>query len=220
MSSPVWAMTGFKREKFDNTSREKVLPDGITGRLNETTKTIMHGVAFVGSGRPLGYAYLKVSLQKMEDFESMPLSERGLGAVSGGFISSTTVTPAGLLSTGHFTNEQEWGTIDTSKARYLCGFYNSQLTKYNRVMVCFDTCKVAPVSGFWRNGKVMLGPNIQCDKTDWGVNLKSNPNTGSYAIALEKGKLWLGVRFFCLRHSLGFSHLANMAPPLKTKARH
>lgn len=187
MSSPVYVITGFKREKFDMESKQKVLPDGVTGRLGGSTKTIMHGVAFVGNDKPLGYAYLKASLQKIEDFESTPIGERGVGALCGGFISSTNVTTAGLLCSEQFTNEQEWGDVDTSNARYLCGFYNAKLTKYNRVMACFDRVNAAPISGFWRNGKAVVGPNSPCEKTDWAINLKSKPDDGNYGIVLEKG---------------------------------
>lgn len=176
---------------FDNEATKIYLRKTVIGKVDKTTKTIMHGVCFVASDKPLRYAYLKVSLQKMEAFENIPIAERGLGAVSGGFVWSANATNKGKDITGAYTNEQEWGVIDASKAHHLCGFYNPELTKYYRVMVCFDKFNVAPVSGFWRNENVLVGPNTKCEKKAWGKNFKSFPDTGSYAIALEKGKLYI-----------------------------
>lgn len=181
MVPSVWAITGIKRETFDRAGKDKVLPDVITGRLHRATNTIMQGRTWVDETQSIGYAYLKVSLQKMEDFDSLPLGERGLGAVSGGYILSSNNT-----CSEPFRIEQKWGVVDTSKAIHVCGFY-SKGKRYSRVMVCFDPANAAPVSGFWRNGKVLVGPNIQCHKTDWGRDLHS----GSHAIALEKGKFCL-----------------------------
>lgn len=193
MKSSAWAITGFKVETFDDKSATtNILQDRLIGKLEGTWRTIMHGDSWVDEDHSIGYAHLKVALQNMEDFDEVPLDERGLGAVSGGYIMSTNNT-----SSEPFKIEQKWGVIDTSTAIYLRGFYRND-NKYSRVMVCFDRTKIAPVSGFWRDGKVMVGPNIQCDKTDWGSDLES----GSYAIALTKGKLvtrWLvGVVLFGL----------------------
>lgn len=201
MGSSVWAITGFKREKFDFAPEEDTQREGkgsgepgvtteITGQLSEEIETFMHGVAFVGHDKPPGYARLNVSLQKMEDFENTPVAERGLGAVSGGFITTTTILHTGRQDTKTAVNDQEWGVVDSSKALSLCGFYNSTLTKYYVVKVCFDKTDVASVSGFWRNGKAIIGRNIDCDRTDWGVNFKSKTDIGSHAISLVKGKLF------------------------------
>lgn len=183
MVPSVWAITGIKLETFDRKGKDKLLPDAVTGRLHKATNTIMQGGTWVDEAHSIGYAYLKVSLQKMEDFDSLPLAERGLGAVSGGYILSSNDTWSEPVKT-----EQKWGVVDSSKAIFVCGFY-SKGKRYSRVMVCFDRANAAPVSGFWRNGKVLVGPNIQCDQTDWGRDLHS----GSHAIALEKGKFWLVV---------------------------
>lgn len=183
MDPSVWAVTGIQRETFDRANKEKILPDAVTGRLNGTTETIMHGATWVGKFKSIGYAYLKVSLKKMEDFDNLPLAERGLGAVCGGYVLSSNNE-----SSEPFKTEQKWGVVDASKSIYLCGFYGKG-KRYNRVMVCFDRTNAAPVSGFWRNGRAIVGPNIQCDKTDWGRDLAS----GSHAVALEKGKSWLVV---------------------------
>lgn len=206
MCPAVWAITGIQNTTCDGTGDGRhVMSDDITGRLDADTETIMHGESWVDEFEFVGYAYLNVSLQRMEDFEKMPTAERGLGAVSGGFISwsdSTCSRP--------FTTEQEWGVIDKSKARCVGVFYSisgvgTSLSlrtgdcysgeRLNRVMVCFDRTNAAPVSGFWRNKEVLLGPNIQCDKTNWGRNFKSDTDTGNYMIALEKGELWLGCVF-------------------------
>lgn len=199
MGSAVWAITGFKREKFDTAPEdnlrdkigdESAVTTEITGQLSETTDTFMHGVAFVGHDKPPGYARLKVSLQKMGDFENTPIAARGLGAVSGGFITTTTILHTGRQDTKTAVNDQEWGVVDASKALSLCGFYNATLTKYHVVKVCFHRTDVASVSCFWRNGKAIIGPNIDCDKTDWGIKFKSKTDIGSHAISLVKGKLY------------------------------
>lgn len=189
MSSPVWAITGFKVETFaSSASKEKIVPDRVIGRLNETAETIMHGEISLRKSQRLEYAYIKASLLKMEDFESTPLAERGLGAVSGGFIVLYHISLK-----PNVTIVQEWGVVCAAKKPLVCGFYSADSTKFNLVMVCFDRGTVAAVSGFWRNGKVLIGPDIKCDKTEWGVNFRSHPDTGSYALVLEQGELWLVV---------------------------
>lgn len=85
------------------------------------------------------------------------------------------------------------------------GFYEAEDARYIRVMVCFDRTNVAPVSGFWSNDKVLIGPDIKCDKTDWGVNLKNVLEPTTFSLVPEKGKLCFHVddcRLFVLRVKL------------------
>lgn len=217
MGPSVWAITGIKFETFDDKKRGSLLSEEIIGRLNQTSETIMHGETSVdihgetsgGDFTIPGYAYLHVSLQGMEDFKNMTLAERGLGAASGGFISSSNST-----CSSPFITEQQWGVIDTSKAQCVGVFY-STYNRYCRVMVCFDRTNVAAVSGFWRNETVLIGPNTWRDKTDWGRNVRSDPDTGHYGITLEEGKSRLvEMRCLCLFWGRSFCEFSN----LKTRA--
>lgn len=184
MNPLVWAIKGFKIETFDSASLEtKVQPDRDIGQLNGIVQTIMNGSTWVDDNKSIGHAYLKVSLQEMGEFEKLPLAERGLGAVSGGYILSSNTTSSEPLKT-----EQTWGVVDASTAILVCGFYGHG-DRYIRIMACFDRTNVAPISGFWRDGKVMVGRNLECNQVHWGRNLKY----GSYAVALERGKLWIIV---------------------------
>lgn len=194
MSPSVWVITGLKWTTFDQPL------DRVTGRLSGEPQTIMH--AF----RPLrnessGYAYISASLQKMEEFEKIPLAERGRGAVSGGYVTAMNITSAGRLPRGTKSNEQEWGTVDTSGGVCVGLFYEAEGARWILVMVCFDRTNVAPVSGFWSNDKVLTGPDIKCNKTDWGVNLKSVLGSATFSLVLERGKLCFhadGCRWFVL----------------------
>lgn len=148
----------------------------------------MHGETWVEEAKCIGYAYLKISWQKMEDFENTPLAERGLGAVSGGFV-----LPSNSTSSEPFKKKQEWGLIDASKTYRVSDFYSCNEFRYNRVMVCFDRTNVTPISAFWRNGEVIAGPDVGGDKTDWGYNIRSNPGK---TLNLET-TLWLWRKASC-----------------------
>lgn len=194
-------MTGFKLETLASSFKGDVLSDELVGEPNyatraigkiyEPTKTIMHGVAYLGPGKPLGYGRLKVSLQKLEEFENIPIAERGLGAMCGGYIAVEEVLSSGPEDEKTAEDVQAWGVIDKSKAKFSCGFYSSPaLRNFYSVIICFDRTNVAAVSGFWRNGKAMIGPDINCDITDWGLNIKCKSDTGNFGIALAKDNLF------------------------------
>ena len=187
MTSPVWVITGFKIETFDSSVScvNTVPPDRIVGRPTDTTKTIMRGgTNFRDDGNPERYTYLHGYFERMEDYDNLPLAERGLGAVSGGFISraSTPFTWKG-------THEQEWGAIDGPETQILCLLYHSTFRTFNDIIVCFDRTNVAPISGCWLDARSMTGLNSNSDITDW----MSSPDAGSSPPFLEKGKLWLAV---------------------------
>lgn len=184
MNPLVWAIKGFKVETFESASLEtKVQPDRVIGQLNGIVQTIIDGRTWVDDHKSNGHACVKVSLQEMGDFEKLPLAERGLGAVSGGYVLSSNTN-----SSEPFKTEQKWGVVDTATAILVCAFYGYG-DRYIRIMACFDHTNVAPISGFWRDGKVMVGPKLECNQVHWGRNLTS----GSYAVALEIGKLWIIV---------------------------
>lgn len=199
MSSSVSVITGLKWATFDQPRA-----DQVTGRLNGEPQAIMHAFTPL-KNNARGYAYLSASLQKVEEFEKIALDERGRGAVSGGYVTAMTITSAGRLARGTTVNEQEWGTVNTSGGTCVGGFYEAEDARYIRVMVCFDRTNVAPVSGFWSNDKVLIGPDIKCDKTDWGVNLKNVLEPTTFSLVPEKGKLCFHVddcRLFVLRVKL------------------
>lgn len=186
MTSPVWVIAGFRVETFDSSasSKKKVLPDKVIGRYTQTTQTIMHGGTAFYKGKPQKYAYLSVYLLEMEDYESIPLAERGLGAVSGGCISSDSSPFTGL-----YTREQQWGAFDMPAGLTLCTLYHSTFETYNGITVFFDKTNVAPISGCWLDGPCLTGPDTHSDRTDWGLDSTSSHTDGNVAPFLEKGEL-------------------------------
>lgn len=191
MSSPAWVITGFKIETFDSraTRNKAVSTVKMIGRSTETTQIIMHGgTKFLDKGKPLGYAYVHGYFENMQDYDKLPLAERGLGAVSGGCI-----LRANAPCTRKYTHEQEWGAISEPETSIVCTFYDSTLKTYKDIVACFDNTNVAPISGDWLTGQPVTGPSTHSDRTDWMVSFTSNPNAGNPPFHLEKGELWLVV---------------------------
>lgn len=119
-SDGPYVVVGFKFEKWDIGSKVLKSVSSVGRWPGEKEVTIMHGQTFISDaeGGP-GYGDLTVALEPINKYMARKPEDRGIGAVSGGFIYNSNNN-----STEPYKKEQQWGAgPDDSSAHEVALFY-------------------------------------------------------------------------------------------------